>query len=98
MSSLKAAHPSLVHRPKRSTLGARVASHHGSARLWRHPDPAAASGPICYATLSLYPRSQGESAEWQIEHGTRLIYHVTDQERYYYRGAYMDCVRGIDFE
>ena len=51
-----------------------------------------------YATLSLYPRSQGESLqEWQIEHGTRLIYHVTDRERYYYRGAYMDCVRGIDF-
>jgi cephalosporin-C deacetylase len=51
-----------------------------------------------YATLSLYPRSQGESLqEWQIEHGTRLIYHVTDRERYYYRGAYMDCVRGMDF-
>jgi cephalosporin-C deacetylase len=51
-----------------------------------------------YATLSLYPRSQGESLqEWEIEHGTRLIYHVTDRERYYYRGAYMDCVRGIDF-
>ena len=54
--------------------------------------------PYGYATLSLYPRSQGESLqEWQIEHGTRLIYHVTDRERYYYRGAYMDCVRGIDF-
>jgi cephalosporin-C deacetylase len=51
-----------------------------------------------YATLSLYPRSQGESLqEWEIEHGTRLVYHVTDRERYYYRGAYMDCVRGIDF-
>ena len=51
-----------------------------------------------YATLSLYPRSQGESLkEWQIESGTRLVYHVTDRERYYYRGAYMDCVRGIDF-
>jgi cephalosporin-C deacetylase len=51
-----------------------------------------------YATLSLYPRSQGESLkEWEIDHGTRLIYHVTDRERYYYRGAYMDCVRGVDF-
>jgi cephalosporin-C deacetylase len=51
-----------------------------------------------YATLSLYPRSQGESLkEWEIEQGTRLIYHVTNRERYYYRGAYMDCVRGIDF-
>lgn len=51
-----------------------------------------------YATLTLYPRGQGESLkEWQIEHGTRVIYNVTDRERYYYRGAYMDCVRGIDF-
>ena len=51
-----------------------------------------------YATLSLYPRSQGESLkEWEIEHDTRLIYNVTDRDRYYYRGAYMDCVRGIDF-
>jgi cephalosporin-C deacetylase len=51
-----------------------------------------------YATLSLYPRSQGESLkEWEIESGTRVVYHLTDRERYYYRGAYMDCVRGVDF-
>ena len=51
-----------------------------------------------YATLSLYPRSQGESLkEWEIEHGTRLVYRITDRDRYYYRGAYMDCVRGLDF-
>ena len=51
-----------------------------------------------YATLSLFPRGQGESLkEWEIEHDTRLVYNVTDPERYYYRGAYMDCVRGVDF-
>ena len=51
-----------------------------------------------YATLSLYPRSQGESLkEWEIEYGTRLVYNVKDRERYYYRSAYMDCVRGVDF-
>jgi cephalosporin-C deacetylase len=51
-----------------------------------------------YATLSLYPRSQGESLkEWEIEYGTRVVYNVTDRDRYYYRGAYMDCVRGVDF-
>ena len=51
-----------------------------------------------YATLSLYPRSQGESLkEWEVEHGTRLVYNVTDKDHYYYRGAYMDCVRGLDF-
>ena len=51
-----------------------------------------------YATLSLFPRSQGESLkEWEIEYGTKLVYHVTDRDSYYYRGAYMDCVRGLDF-
>ncbi len=51
-----------------------------------------------YATLSLYPRSQGESLkEWEIEQGTRLVYKIADRDRYYYRGAYMDCVRGLDF-
>jgi len=51
-----------------------------------------------YATLSLFPRSQGESLkEWEIEHGTRVVYNITDPQQYYYRGAYMDCVRGVDF-
>ncbi len=51
-----------------------------------------------YATLALYPRGQGEStAEWQIEYGTKLTYNLTDRNRYYYRGAYMDCLRGLDF-
>ena len=51
-----------------------------------------------YAVLTLFPRSQGESkAEWQVESGTHLTYHITDPEKYYYRAAYMDCIRGIDF-
>jgi cephalosporin-C deacetylase len=51
-----------------------------------------------FAVLILYPRGQGESChEWTLEHSTKLTYHVTDKERFYYRGAYMDCVRGLDF-
>lgn len=51
-----------------------------------------------FAVLTLYPRGQGESCrEWVLEHSTKLTYHVTDKERYYYRGAYMDCLRGLDF-
>ncbi len=51
-----------------------------------------------YAVLTLFPRSQGESkAEWQVEFGTHLTYHLTEPDKYYYRGAYMDCVRGFDF-
>jgi cephalosporin-C deacetylase len=59
------------------------------------PTHLAVSG---FAVLTLYPRGQGESCqEWTLEHSTKLTYHLTDKERYYYRGAYMDCVRGLDF-
>ncbi|MFL2626692.1 MAG: acetylxylan esterase [Dehalococcoidia bacterium] len=51
-----------------------------------------------FTVLSLWPRGQGESTEeWSLEHSTKLTYHIEDKEKYYYRGAYMDCVRGIDF-
>ena len=52
-----------------------------------------------YATLNLFPRGQGESVhEWQLDQDVpKLLYNITDRERYYYRGAYMDCVRGLDF-
>ena len=41
-----------------------------------------------YAVLTLFPRGQGESKkEWELEHSTKLTYHVTDKEKYYYRGA-----------
>lgn len=51
-----------------------------------------------FAVLTLYPRAQGESKkEWDLPHGTKLTYHPTDRERFYYRAGYMDCVRGIDF-
>ena len=51
-----------------------------------------------FTVLSLWPRGQGESTEeWSLEHSTKLTYHIDNKEKYYYRGAYMDCVRGIDF-
>ena len=56
-----------------------------------------------YATLTLYPRGQGESLhEWQVEGDTRSVHYkmakdVTDPDRLYYRAAYMDCIRGMDF-
>src|SRR5688500_10466403 len=59
------------------------------------PSRLAMSG---WAALPLYPRGQSESCEeWGLEHNTKLTYHVTDRERFYYRGAYMDCLRGLDF-
>ena len=51
-----------------------------------------------YAVLTLFPRGQGESlAEWQVEGATKLTHHITDRDGYYYRGAYCDCIRGIDY-
>jgi cephalosporin-C deacetylase len=51
-----------------------------------------------FAVLTLFPRGQGESRkEWELEHCTKLTYNITDKDRYYYRGAYMDCLRGLDF-
>ncbi|HIM37769.1 MAG TPA: hypothetical protein EYM38_07095 [Dehalococcoidia bacterium] len=51
-----------------------------------------------FAILTLFPRGQGESLEeWALEFGTKLTYHIEDKEEYYYRGAYMDCLRGLDF-
>ncbi|MBM2826445.1 MAG: hypothetical protein HW403_509 [Dehalococcoidia bacterium] len=51
-----------------------------------------------YVVLTLFPRSQGESrSEGELESGTKLTYNITDPQSYYYRGAYMDCVRGVDF-
>ena len=52
-----------------------------------------------FAVLTLFPWAQGESiAEGDLPEGvTKLTYNVTDKDRYYYRAAYMDCVRGVDF-
>ena len=51
-----------------------------------------------FAVLTLFPRGQGESRQvWELESGTKLTYHIDDKEEYYYRGAYMDCLRGLDF-
>jgi cephalosporin-C deacetylase len=51
-----------------------------------------------FAVLTLYPRGQGQSRqEWELEHSTKLTYHVTDKEKYYCGGAYMDCLRGLNF-
>jgi cephalosporin-C deacetylase len=51
-----------------------------------------------FAVLALFPRYQGPTEdERRLPHGTKLTYHIADPERFSYRGAYMDCVRGVDF-
>ena len=51
-----------------------------------------------FVVLTLFPRAQGESSqEWQLDHGTKITYNLFNKDDYYYRYAYMDCIRGLDF-
>jgi cephalosporin-C deacetylase-like acetyl esterase len=48
-------------------------------------------------TLSLNPRGHGPSGDYFKRPEQHHIWNIEDPETYYYRAAYMDCVRGIDF-
>ena len=51
-----------------------------------------------YAVLQVYPRSQGESTDlWKIDGPDKLTWRVDQPEGYYYQGAYVDVMRGIDY-
>jgi len=51
-----------------------------------------------YAVLQVYPRSQGESADlWKIDGPDKLTWQVHQPEGYYYQGAYLDVMRGVDY-
>ena len=58
---------------------------------------------LCYdrgfALLVVYPRGQGDSAElWTVPAGlSKLTMGLDDPAGHYYRAAYADCLRGIDF-
>jgi cephalosporin-C deacetylase len=50
-----------------------------------------------YAVLQVFPRGQGDSEElWKID-GDKLTGHLDRPEDNYYRGAYADVMRAIDF-
>lgn len=51
-----------------------------------------------YAVLQVHPRSQGESADfWKIDGPDKLTWRVDQPEGYYYQGAYVDVIRGLDY-
>lgn len=51
-----------------------------------------------YVILHVCPRSQGESAEfWNIDGPDLLTWHIEEPEGYFYQGAYVDLIRGIDY-
>ena len=50
-----------------------------------------------YITLSVNPRSHGASREYWAAPVTHLAYRITEPEKYYYRQAMLDCLRGAQF-
>lgn len=50
-----------------------------------------------YAILQVYPRGQGESAELYKIDGDKLSGHLNNPQEAYYRGAYADMIRMIDY-
>lgn len=48
-------------------------------------------------TLSINPRSHGPSREFWKAPGTHLAWNIEDPENQYYKYAFMDCIRGLDF-
>ena len=50
-----------------------------------------------YAILQIFPRGQGESETlWKVD-GDKLTGHLEGPETHYYRGAYADVIRAIDY-
>ena len=51
-----------------------------------------------YIILHVCPRSQGEGAQlWKIDGPDFLTWHIASPEGYFYQGAYVDVIRGIDY-
>lgn len=51
-----------------------------------------------YIVFQVYPRSQGESEKfWKIDGPDKLTWHISSPMNYYYRGAYVDVIKGIDY-
>ncbi len=50
-----------------------------------------------FITLSVNPRSHGPSKEYFESPVPHHLWNIDDHKNYYYRAAYMDCLRSIDF-
>ncbi|MCX7717495.1 MAG: acetylxylan esterase [Candidatus Sumerlaeaceae bacterium] len=48
-------------------------------------------------TLSVNPRNHGPSREFWKSPVEHLVYNITEPENYYYRLAYLDCLRAAEF-
>ena len=50
-----------------------------------------------YITLAVNPRSHGDSRKYWTAPVTHLAYRIDEPEKYYYRQAMLDCLRGAQF-
>lgn len=50
-----------------------------------------------YITLSINPRNHGPSKEFWKAPVDHLVYNIADPETYYYKLAFLDCLRGAQF-
>lgn len=50
-----------------------------------------------FITLSLNPRNHGPSKEYWTSPVEHMMYNISDPEKYYYKLAFLDCLRGIQF-
>ena len=48
-------------------------------------------------TLSVNPRGHGKSSKYFPLPGSHHLWNIDNLDKYYYRGAYMDLVRAVDF-
>lgn len=64
---------------------------------WGAEEPPLDRTRDAYITLSLNPRAHGPSKEFFITPIEHHVWNIDNPDEYYYRAAYMDCVRGIDF-
>lgn len=57
------------------------------------------SGSANQCEMHVSPRGQyiNMRSPYKNEYGTWITYGIQSKETYYYRGAYMDCVRAVDF-
>ena len=64
---------------------------------WGAEEPPIDQTANGYITLSLNPKSHGPSKEYFQTPIAHHLWNIDIPEDYYYRAAYMDCIRGIDF-
>jgi len=64
---------------------------------WGAEEPPVDRTADGYITLSMNPRAHGPSKEFFTTPVNHHLWNIDNPEEYYYRAAFMDCVRGLDF-